>query len=120
MNGENLEVAAACSVDDDVGKAGDAHLSFENLAEVTRAGRSTDVGPVCSKVRCCTKSAEEPIAETVDTVLVPELCLHHLACGKGVEPDASTHLMRRDSATLSMTSSHESVTSSPESIWFAR
>jgi hypothetical protein len=45
--------------------------------------------------------------EDVDTVLVPKLCLDHLGCGKWVEADASIHLMRRDSATVSMTSSHE-------------
>lgn len=54
----------------------------------------------------------EPIAETVDTFVVPKLRFHDLGCGKGVKPDASTHLIGRDSAALSMTSSQESVTSS--------
>lgn len=93
VDGQDLEAAAASgSVHDNIGEAGGAYL----------------------------ESSEKSIAETVDTVLEPELRLHHLGCRKRVEPDATSRLTRRASTTFSMTLSQESVASSPESIWFAR
>lgn len=95
MYGEDLDVLAGDSVNDNIREAGESDLPLELFTAVVLARRGPGVRPTRRALSRCSDGAEEAAAKSVDAVLVPELCFHHFGGRKRVKPDGARHRGRR-------------------------